>query len=121
MSKSSDTNNSSHTSHTTRPGSDGTERMTIKEDMTIYHAESLKAALMRGIERSTLLELDLSQVTEIDSAGIQLLMLAKRESQSRAKTLSITAHSPAVHELIDFFNIAAYFGDPLLIPAHNPA
>lgn len=97
----------------------GTERIRISEDMTIYHAEALKQALLQAIIRSKQLELDLSQVAEIDTSGIQLLMLAKRESQARGKALDIIAHSPAVHELIDFFNIAGYLGDPLVIPAHS--
>ncbi|KYC29168.1 Anti-sigma-factor antagonist [Sterolibacterium denitrificans] len=97
------------------------KRMIITEDMTIYHAEALKEKLIHGVESSDMLELDLSGVAEIDTAGIQLLMLAKRESQACGKSLNIIAHSPAVHELIDFFNIAGYFGDPLVIPARQPA
>jgi len=92
-------------------------RMTIQRDLTIYQAETLKAELLAGMTGQTLIELDLSQVAEIDTAGIQLLMLAKRESQQQGQTLNIVAHSPAVRELLDFFNIAGYFGDPLLIPA----
>jgi anti-sigma B factor antagonist len=95
-------------------------RMTIQRDLTIYQAETLKAELLAGMMGQTLIELDLSQVAEIDTAGIQLLMLAKRESQQQGQTLSIVAHSPAVRELLDFFNIAGYFGDPLLIPAGEP-
>ncbi|MBV2235454.1 MAG: STAS domain-containing protein [Sterolibacterium sp.] len=101
----------------TATGSNGAERICINEDMTIYHAETLKKVLMQAIQRSQRLELDLSQVAEIDTSGIQLLMLAKRESQTRGQSLDIIAHSPAVHELIDFFNIAGYLGDPLVIPA----
>lgn len=97
------------------------ERMSISQDMTIYHAEALKDELMQCLTRSKVIELDLSQVTEIDTSGIQLLMLAKRESIEHDKTLNIVAHSPAVHELIDFFNIAGYFGDPLVIPARDLA
>ncbi len=100
---------------------DKIERMTLTQDMTIYHAEALKDELLRSLERSKVIELDLSQVTEIDTSGIQLLMLAKRECQQHDQTLRIVAHSPAVRELIDFFNIAGFFGDPLVIPAHDAA
>jgi ABC-type transporter Mla MlaB component len=72
---------------------------------------------MAAVARSHVFELDLAQVVEIDTAGLQLLMLAKRESQLQGKTFRIVAHSPAAHELIDFFNMASYFGDPLVIPA----
>ncbi len=97
------------------------ERMVITDDMTIYHAEALKETLLQGLTRNTVFELDLSRVAEIDTAGIQLLMLLKRESLNTGRTCHIVAHSPAVHELIDFFNIAGYFGDPLVIPAQGAA
>jgi anti-anti-sigma factor len=103
-----------HTAHAAQA-----ERMVINEDMTIYHAEALKEKLMETLSRSAVFELDLSQVVEIDTAGLQLLLLAKRESQLQGKTFRIVAHSPAAHELIDFFNMAAYFGDPLVIPAQS--
>lgn len=106
---------------TTAASNHAAERIHISTDMTIYHADMLKQDLLQAIERSKTLELDLSQVAEIDTAGIQLLMLAKRESQLQGKSLDIIAHSPAVHELIDFFNIAGYLGDPLIIPARQPA
>ena len=92
-------------------------RMGIAQDMTIYHAEGLRTELLAGLAGSTAVELDLSQVAEIDTSGIQLLMLAKRESLKQGKTLSIVAHSPAVQEMLDFYNLAAFFGDPLVIPA----
>ena len=101
------------------PCTDKIERMSITKDMTIYHAEALKNELMLTIDRGSIIELDLSQVVEIDTSGIQLLMLAKRECQHHGQTLRIVAHSPSVHELIDFYNIAAFFGDPLLITARD--
>ena len=33
------------------------------------------------------------------------------------KTLAIVAHSPAVQSLIEFYNLAAWFGDPLVVAA----
>lgn len=95
-----------------------TGRLAIDRDMTIYHAEALKSELMDMLEHHQAIELDLSQIAEIDTSGVQLLMLAKRESLKQRKELRIVAHSPAVSELMDFYNIAAYFGDPLVIPAH---
>lgn len=105
--------------HSEAPKPSQAIRMALQRDMTIYHAETLKAELLAGLNGQDIIELDLSQVAEIDTAGIQLLMLAKRESQARGQTLNIVAHSPAVRDLIDFFNIGGYFGDPLLIPARE--
>ena len=94
-------------------------RMVLDPDMTIYNAIDLKQKLLDGLLQTALLEVDLSQVREIDTAGIQLLMMAKRASQTQGKTLAIVAHSPAVREALDFYNLAAFFGDPLVIPAQD--
>jgi len=92
-------------------------RLAIADDLTIYHAIALKEQLLGNLKEHAAIELDLSQVAQIDTSGVQLLMLAKRECQQQGKTLSIVAHSPAVHELMDFYNLAGFFGDPLVIPA----
>lgn len=94
-------------------------RLTVNQDLTIYHALEIKQQLVEGLERSEVLELDLSQVAEIDTAGLQLLIFAKREASRLDKPLSIVAHSPAVRQLIDFCNLAAFFGDPVIITAYE--
>lgn len=85
--------------------------------MTIYNAAELKERLITQLRTAAVLQLDLSHVTEIDTAGFQLLVLAKREAQTLQHDLRIVAHSPVVQEVIEFFNMAGFFGDPLVIPA----
>lgn len=92
-------------------------RITVAQDLTIYNAAALKEQLLKALGAADVLELDLSQVAEIDTSGVQLLLLAKREALREGRTLSIVLHSPAVQETIDFLNMAAYFGDPLVIQA----
>lgn len=99
-----------------------TARLEFDEDLTIYGAGEAKARLLGAVRDAARLDLDLSRVGAMDSAGVQLLMLAKRESQRLGHTLRIVGHSPAVQEVIDFTNMAGWFGDPLVIPATgNPA
>jgi ABC-type transporter Mla MlaB component len=76
-----------------------------------------KAVLLNALAECRELDLDLSGVGEMDTAGFQLLLLAKREAANAGKTLRIGAHSKAVTELLDLYNMAGYFGDPLVIPA----
>jgi anti-anti-sigma factor len=99
----------------------GCQRLTLQEDMTIYHAQAQKKQLLDALAAADALELDLSQVAEIDTAGLQLLLLLKREAQKAGKSASIVAHSQAVREVIEFCNLAAYLGDPLVIPAREAA
>jgi anti-anti-sigma factor len=96
-------------------------RLSITQDLTIYHAMEQKQQFMTALEGAAGLELDLSQVAEMDTAGLQLLMLAKREAGLANKQLSIVAHSPVVRQTLDFCNLASYFGDPVIITAHEQA
>ncbi|RIX41167.1 MAG: anti-sigma factor antagonist [Rhodocyclales bacterium GT-UBC] len=95
------------------------KRLAIHEDLTIYHAMEHKQQLIGALEGAEVLELDLSQTAEIDTAGLQLLLLAKREAARRNIALSIIAHSPAIRQTLDFCNLAAFFGDPVVIAAHE--
>ncbi|MBI3772618.1 MAG: STAS domain-containing protein [Gammaproteobacteria bacterium] len=86
----------------------------IEGEMTIYTALELKNNLM-PVNHSHETEIDLSGVTEIDTAGLQLLMFIRREARKHKSTLRLTAHSPAVIEVIDVCNLASYFGDPMVM------
>lgn len=93
------------------------QRLSINEPMTIYQAPEQKARILETLGATDALELDLAQVSEIDSAGLQLLLLAKREAGNAGKAMDIVSHSPAVREAIEFANLARHFGDPLVISA----
>ena len=89
----------------------------IEGDMTIYTAAELKAELLAHLEKAVEREIDLSGVSEMDCAGLQLLILAKRESLRHGVPLRLTGHSRAVVDVLDMCNLTTYFGDPLLITA----
>jgi len=93
--------------------------LTITEDLTIYHALELKEKFLDALAQTADLELNLAQVGEMDTAGLQLLVLLKKEAQRAGKCVRIVAHSQAVSAVVEFCNMAAEFGDPLLIPAHE--
>lgn len=95
----------------------GQGRVVIEDDMTVYSAPQQKNLLLDAVACNKELDLDLSGVGDMDSAGFQLLLLAKREAVSAGRTLRISAHSKAVTELLDLYNMASYFGDPLVMPA----
>ena len=84
-------------------------------EMTIYRAAELKALLLGAVEEQAGVDLDLSQVSEIDTAGVQLLMLAKQAAGRRGRLFQLHSHSPAVLEAFELLNVAAFFGDLLVI------
>jgi anti-sigma B factor antagonist len=85
----------------------------IEGDMTIYNAAELKAELMKHLAQPGEQEIDLSGVGEMDTAGLQLLVLAKREAARLKTILHFNGHSRAVLEVINLCNMAGYFGDPI--------
>lgn len=92
----------------------------IEGELTIYRAAELKPALLQPLAAGSV-ELDLSAVTEIDSAGVQLLMLAKREASLHDSGFRLANHSAAVLEVFELLDLAGYFGDPIVMPARNGA
>jgi anti-anti-sigma factor len=107
------------TGFATQTTTEGALHLILDGQMTIYNATEIKAQILDGVRTATILELDLSHVSEMDTAGFQLLVMAKRESQRLEHTLRIVAHSPVVREVIDFYNMDAFFGDPMVIPAEH--
>jgi anti-anti-sigma factor len=87
----------------------------IEGELTIYRAAELKQTLLAAVAANEAVDVDLSQVSEFDSAGLQLLLLAKREAGATGRTLRLVDHSPAVVEVLELFDLAAHFGDPLVV------
>ncbi len=85
----------------------------IESDMTIFTAATLKKELMEYITQPCECEISLSNVNKIDSAGIQLLILAKREAARHNTPLRLTDRSQAVLDIMDTYNMSAFFGEPI--------
>lgn len=79
--------------------------MRIEQPMTIYTAGELKPGLLEAVRASETPSFDLSEVGEIDTAGLQLLMIAKREADGLARTVRITGASMAVREVLGLVSI----------------
>jgi anti-sigma B factor antagonist len=87
----------------------------IEGELTIYRAHELKQLLLRRLVPDGVVEVDLGGVTEMDSAGLQLLLLAKRTARLERCELRLVAHSPAVLALFELLNLGPLFGDPLVM------
>lgn len=77
----------------------------IEGDLTIRRVQEMKDVLLARLAQSQALEVDLAGVTEIDTAGAQLLLMARRAAQASQKELWLVAHSPAVVSLFELLRI----------------
>jgi len=92
--------------------------LALDGELSIYRAAELKPVLLQALAKAEGgLEVDLSAVTEFDTAGLQLLMLAKQQAAALQRELHLVNHSPPVLEVFELLNVAAFFGDPLIVAA----
>jgi len=76
-------------------------RFVVEGEMTIYNASELKDQLMAHlIQRHDPIALDLSGVTEIDTAGLQLVLMARRLCAASARKFVLQDPSATVRETI---------------------
>lgn len=79
---------------------DGTVKLSLEGELTIYTALDTKQQLLAGLEQGDALEADISGVSEFDSAGLQIFLLARSEALRARKGLRFTGASAAVKEVL---------------------
>ncbi|WP_017529025.1 STAS domain-containing protein [Pseudomonas fluorescens] len=79
---------------------DGAARVGIEGELTIYTVAELAAALLPRISTAPRLEVDLSEVTEIDGAGLQLLAVIRREAAVGGTPVSLVGQSQAITQTL---------------------
>ena len=89
------------------------------EDMTIYESITLRNIFLQALAEYEQIEVNLSNVTEIDCAGLQLMIAFKNAATEQGKTLQFTAHSHKVITFLDLLNMNQFFGDPVLLEQSN--
>lgn len=86
-------------------------------ELTIYRAAELKPLLLAALPGTGPILLDLAEVTEVDTAGVQLLLLMRREALAAGRTLHLLHPSMAVAEALDLLDLGARCGEDLAAPA----
>jgi anti-anti-sigma factor len=77
-----------------------TALVNIDGELTIYTASDLAAQLLPRLGATPHMQIDLSQITEMDGAGLQLLIMVTREASRAGTALTLTGHSTAVLETL---------------------
>ena len=76
-------------------------RLELGDELTIVTAAETRERLSPYLKAGTSLELDLSAVSDIDTAGLQLLLAARREDAVLCEP------SQVVRDLLDFTRLSA--------------
>ena len=98
---------SDFTHHAPKPGV-----LSLGGDFTLANAVAIKGVLLDALNQATRLEVDLLNVTKLDTAGVQLLLLLRREAVDRGISLKWLGYSLAVEEVLDLLDLAHLLGRP---------
>lgn len=85
------------------------------DELTIYNAEAVFSELVGQFSKGKMLELDLSNIEELDTCGFQMLYAFKKYSDFSIGRLHFVNHSDKVLEFIDLFGTARIFKDKIAI------
>lgn len=80
----------------------------IAGEMTIWQAAGLKPVLLAAAADAAVL--DLAAVSALDTAGVQLLLMAARSAAARGVQLRLAAASPAARSVIGLLGLQARLG-----------
>ncbi|MEO5357182.1 MAG: STAS domain-containing protein [Nitrospirae bacterium YQR-1] len=83
--------------------------LSLEGELSVGRANELKELFIDYIKTTKEAELDLSNISEIDTAGFQLLAALKNESDRMGKNFRILSLSPSVECLFDLYNVRGFF------------
>jgi anti-anti-sigma factor len=78
-------------------------------ELTIYTVAATKRRFEEHLRGRRTYNVDLSAVTEIDAAGIQLLLWAKQMAEARGRRFRVTGCSATVAEAIGLLHLGDAF------------
>lgn len=81
-------------------------------ELTLESAQQLQAVLVAHLAAHAAPEIDLLNVTAIDSAGVQLLLATRRAAERAGKSLAWLGFSQAVEDALTALCLHAEIGGP---------
>lgn len=89
---------------------ESSNRLEIEGELTIYVAAEMKEKIGVLLSNDAAIEIDLAQVGEIDSSGLQLLLLAQCECAKQQRSIVFRNPSEAVLDCWRLCGVSDLFG-----------
>lgn len=87
------------------------EALRVQGEMTIYRASEVAQTLFAAVrDHDGDVSLDLSEVSEFDTAGLQLVLMARRLAEADGRRLDVVQPSECVSEVLNLCNVAVSTG-----------
>lgn len=86
--------------------------LTLFGELTLSHAKECREHFLAAISGNAALEVDLLNVTQIDTAGLQLLVMLHREALASGKPVRWLGFSLIVQEAFELLDLPELLGRP---------
>lgn len=87
-------------------------RLELDGELTIYTAHESKERLLDALADGAPLEVGLSGVTDLDTSGLQLLLLARREAERVGTPLSLVEAGEPVRAVLALAGLTRLLTEP---------
>lgn len=88
-------------------------RIEIAGELSIYQVAILKQQFQQALDQANLdqqaIELDMQQLSEVDGAGLQLLMSLSKSAAEFGVPLHLLSAPPSLCELLDMYGLSSRF------------
>ncbi|MGB0468288.1 MAG: STAS domain-containing protein [Pontibacterium sp.] len=81
----------------------------VEGEMTIYTTEKYREMLLEQCHSRQGMDLDLANVTEMDTSGLQLLVALNKDLSKTARGLRLVNPGDAVRDVLDLTQLAETF------------
>ena len=81
----------------------------INDELTLSTASLFARTLNEALESNRSVAIDLTGVTDIDCAGLQILLMARKEALLRNRVVRFIGHNPVVMECLHMMNLINFF------------
>lgn len=91
------------------------DSLRLDGELTIYTAQETRQLLLQALAPEAapaVLNIDLSAVTEADTAGLQLLMAARQYALAQQRDIRLVGLGGAVADVIALLGLQDYFSEP---------
>lgn len=87
----------------------GRPQLHMSGELTVFYVGDIKDRLMHYARDYTYLAVNLGEVSEIDTAGVQLLVLFKREGVKKSHTIVFNTPSQAIIDMAELLHMRLFF------------
>ena len=84
---------------------DNTEKIEIETSLSIFNAAMIHEKILEAYNKFDAMEIDLKNITDCDTAGIQLLISLKKSCGETGKEISLVNPSEAVTDALERMSI----------------